>query len=220
MDQAEATREEHWEQLLRQSTGGMVGWARRRSNAWRKTKHRWNSQRDEMVTQLNTLEQTYREKLALLAPVQYWNLKATNHKTAEKWTGRFVIAFFALAIPTLIAMFGGTAWYLLEKVDQTTPPGLYIIASAGLATTAGVMFWIGRLLTKLYLSQHHLRQDAEERAVMTTTYLALTAEKAAEDADRAIILNALFRPTSDGIIKEEGGLDPSVASLISRLGSR
>lgn len=220
MDRAEMSRKDQWTDLLQQSTVGMVGWARRRSNAWRDTKSRWTSHRNEMVNQLDTLEQTYREKLALMAPVQYWNLKATNHKAAEKWARRFVVAFFVLALPSLVTMFGGASWYLLQNVDRATPPGLYIIASAGLATTAGVMFWIGRLLTKLYLSQHHLRQDAEERAVMTTTYLAFTAERAADDADRAIILNALFRPTSDGIVKEDGGLDMNLASLLSRVATR
>jgi len=78
------------------------------------------------------------------------------------------------------------------------------------------LFWAGRLLTKLYLSQHHLRQDADERATMTTTYLALTAEQAASDGDRTIILNALFRNTPDGIVKEDGGLDPSIAAALGK----
>ena len=220
MDEAETAREARWSALLGEATTGMVGWARRRSNAWRDTKARWLSQRGEMVGQLDSLEQTYREKLALMAPVQYWKDKAADHKKAEWWTRLFVILFFVFALPSLVTMFGAAGWYLLNHVDEKTPTGLYVVASAGLATTAGVMFWIGRLLTKLYLSQHHLRQDAEERAVMTTTYLALTAEQAAGDADRSIILNALFRPTSDGIIKEDGGLDPSVASLIGRLAAR
>ncbi|MNT53094.1 hypothetical protein D3C72_1901650 [compost metagenome] len=83
-----------------------------------------------------------------------------------------------------------------------------------------MLFWLGRLLTKLYLSQHHLRQDAEERATMTTTYLALTEVSAPGDADRQIVLNALFRNTSDGIVKEEGGFDPNVAAVLGRLLAR
>jgi hypothetical protein len=42
-------------------------------------------------------------------------------------------------------------------------------------------------------------------------------EGAASDVDRTIILNALFRNTSDGIIKEDGGLDPSLSAGLARL---
>ncbi|MNE58137.1 hypothetical protein D3C80_1531500 [compost metagenome] len=79
-----------------------------------------------------------------------------------------------------------------------------------------MVFWAGRLLTKLYLSQHHLRQDAEERATMTETYLALIENSAASTEDRQVILNALFRNTPDGIVKEEGGLDPSIAAALGK----
>lgn len=220
MADAELAREGRWTQLLAESTAGMLGWARRRSRVWHDTKTRWTDQRATLVGQLEALEATYREKLSLMAPVKYWEDKADRHKVAEKAAAGRVRWFFIVAIPLVIIMFGFTGWYLITQVTGTPPAGLYIVVSAGLATTAGLMLWIGRLLTKLYLSQHHLRQDAEERAVMTTTYLALTAEQAASDADRGIILNALFRATSDGIVKEDGGLDPNVASLISRLGVR
>ncbi len=83
---------------------------------------------------------------------------------------------------------------------------------------AALIFWIGRLFTKLYLSQHHLLQDAEERAVMTTTYLALTHENAASDEDKKIILGALFRPTADGLIKEDGPSELTLAGALSRIG--
>ena len=84
---------------------------------------------------------------------------------------------------------------------------IFIIASAGLASCAGLVFWAGRLLTKLYLSQHHLRQDAQERATMTETYLALIENGAATEADRQVILNALFRNTPDGIVKVLSSVD-------------
>lgn len=69
-----------------------------------------------------------------------------------------------------------------------------------------------------YLSEHHLRKDAEEREIMTKTYLALTKDAVAADADRHIILNGLFRNSADGIVKDEGGLDPSLAAAIARIG--
>jgi hypothetical protein len=220
VEDAEAERRQQFDALLAQGNAGMVGWARRRGRAWRGAIARWRDQKDAAVASIEATEQAYKELMALKAPVDYWNLKAERHRVAEGQAAGRVRWFFGLATPLMAGMFGFVGWYLLTQVTGAPQPGFYFVASAGLATTAGLMLWIGRLLTKLYLSQHHLRQDAEERAIMTTTYLALTADQAASDPDRAIILNALFRPTSDGIVKEDGGLDPNLASALSRVLAR
>ncbi|MNF16784.1 hypothetical protein D3C80_2199610 [compost metagenome] len=46
--------------------------------------------------------------------------------------------------------------------------------------------------------------------------MALIVESGAVESDRQIVLNALFRSTPDGIVKEEGGLDPSIGALIAK----
>ena len=53
---------------------------------------------------------------------------------------------------------------------------------------------------------------------MATTYLALTRDQAADEKDRHIILSALFRNSSDGIVRDDGGSDGSLASALARLG--
>lgn len=75
---------------------------------------------------------------------------------------------------------------------------------------------IERLLTEPYFSQHHLRWDAWDRAIMTTTCLTLTAEQATSEPDRAITSMLFFRATSDALVKEDGGLDPNLASALPR----
>lgn len=113
------------------------------------------------------------------------------------------------------------SWLALGDTTQNKAPvALYVVISGGLLLLSTIAFWVGRLLTKLYLSEHHLRNDAEERAVMTTTYLALINEAAASDTDRQIILNALFRATPDGIVKDEGPTDASVQGLLTKLLTR
>jgi Family of unknown function (DUF6161) len=85
---------------------------------------------------------------------------------------------------------------LLAHPDTTSskaPIALYVVISGGLLLLSTLAFWVGRLLTKLYLSEHHLRNDAEERAVMATTYLALNHEGIALEADRQVVLAAMFR---------------------------
>lgn len=168
------------------------------------------------MEKLKATDAAFTEKMALKAPVEYWEKKAKKHLVAENEMQGWLWLYFPLAFILIAAMFGGVGYYILTTPKENLPHGLFIVASAGLAAGAGMLFWIGRLLTKLYLSQHHLRQDAEERATMTTTYLALTEVTAAGDMDRQIVLNALFRSTPDGIVKEDGGLDPSIAAAIGK----
>ena len=65
--------------------------------------------------------------------------------------------------------------------------------------------WLTRLSAKIFVSNLHLRIDAGERAVMMKTYLALMREgNGLEENDRKLILQTLFRPSSTGIIKDDG----------------
>ena len=51
---------------------------------------------------------------------------------------------------------------------------------------------------------------------MTTTYLALTKGSAAtDDTHRQIILTALLHNSSDGIVKDDSGFDPSLAAILA-----
>lgn len=174
------------------------------------------SQSMETIASIKAVENTFREQMGLQAPVEYWTEKAKAHRENARAGVRRLQWFFPVSGVTFLAAFGGASWLLLngDNVNQT----VYVIVAAGLGSLAALIFWVGRLLTKLYLSQHHLHHDAEERAVMTTTYLALTHESAASEEDKKIILAALFRPTVDGLIKDDGPSDLSTATLLSKLG--
>jgi hypothetical protein len=101
-----------------------------------------------------------------------------------------------------------------------SPVALYVVFSGGLAMFSTLVFWLGRLLTRPYLSERHLKTDADKRAVMTKTYLALTKEGQATEAERSIILTQLFRGSSDGIVKDDGPPEIALQSLISKLVAR
>lgn len=171
----------------------------------------------DAISSIRTVEETYRVSMGLKAPVEYWRDKAEKHRTAEGKAFTHLLFFFPIAFMVFASAFGLAAYLLLDadKVHQT----VYLIVAAGLASMAALIFWVGRLLTKLYLSQHHLRHDADERAVMTTTYLALTHESAATEEDKKIILASLFRPTSDGLVKDDGPSDLTLAGVLSKIGA-
>ncbi len=55
---------------------------------------------------------------------------------------------------------------------------------------------------------------------MVKTYLALLeSEKLPSDDDRKLILQSMFRPAADGIVKDEGLPNPLLEAL-TRTGSR
>lgn len=223
----DAARLDEWEAKLVEAKSSYVGWARRRSTRWGHLTRSWEERHRLSETRIRSVEETYKEQMGLKAPVKYWADKATQHKKSEVWARIWVLAFFVITLPAMASAFAWTGWVLIDQALQVRPTGappfptaIFIIASAGLASCAGLVFWAGRLLTKLYLSQHHLRQDAEERATMTETYLALIENSAASTEDRQVILNALFRNTPDGIVKEEGGMDPSLAAALGKFLSR
>lgn len=171
-----------------------------------------------ILEEFDATRAAFKEYMHLEAPVTYWDDKAKKHGKTEDRARKRLLIYFPVAILGLIGLFAFAAHWLMEQRPPGPPTAIYFIISGGLATIAGMAFWVGRLLTKLYLSEHHLRHDAEERAVMTTTYLALTKDKAAEETDRHIVLAQLFRTTPDGIVKDDGPPDFNLAMLLARLG--
>ena len=77
-----------------------------------------------------------------------------------------------------------------------------------------------RLLVRIFLSHLHLENDAAERVTMVKTYLALLRDGSLpKDNSINTVLAALFRPTGDGIVKDEG-LPPTAMEWITKLGGR
>jgi nitrate reductase NapE component len=191
--------------------------------SWTGSKKLWLDGAQNAVADIRSTESAYRESMKLQAPVEYWTNKAHLHSEKEKKATTRLQIFFPVALVTVVAAFGFAAWLVLSVAETRTgqpPAALYVVISGGLAVLVTMTFWIGRLFTKLYLSEHHLRNDAEERAVMTTTYLALTRESAAEETDRHIVLNALFRSSPDGIVKDDGPGDLTVQAMIAKAMTR
>ena len=190
---------------------------------WREVQEAWQKGAAAAVADIQATEAAYKEYMKLRAPVEYWEGKAGEHKTREGTARKSLYWYFPVTIVIMAIAFTAAGWFLINHPDTETakaPVALYVVVSGGLLLLSSIAFWIGRILTKLYLSEHHLRNDAEERAVMTTTYLALTNEGAAAETERQIVLNALFRPTPDGIVKDDGPTDASLQGLIARMATR
>lgn len=201
--------------------GKLVGFRRfrRRLKAWEKVATDWKQIADKSVAEINDTRATFVEFMGLRAPVDYWKRKASAHGDAAGTAAeRLALFFIALTIVLGTAFIVAAKFILWNSIspNQTPPGALYVVISAGLAVLSTIGFWIGRILSRLYLSEHRMKTDADERAVMTETYLALTEAGKATDVERQIILSALFRNTTDGTVKDDGPPDLGLQAIASR----
>ena len=123
-----------------------------------------------------------------------------------------------LAVAALGWKLFDTALALSLKPEGDLRAPVTVLASLGGAALLGttVYLWIARIVVRLFLSEIHLGMDARERVVMVDSYLALLNkdEGAIDNEHRTIILSALFRPTQDGIVKDDAAADPTLLGFI------
>jgi hypothetical protein len=122
-------------------------------------------------------------------------------KTYRQWAAGFVIFSLLVLVVTYIC-----GWILLHSniSNGASEVANTIYVGGFIAAVTAISLWVVRIVMRLYMSQHHLTIDAEERAAMLKTFLALSEEKKVGDTELGLILSAIFRPTPDGIIKDEG----------------
>lgn len=163
-----------------------------------------DSQAEAFKTQLENSEktlsdiaQTYDEKLALQASVQYWSDKRASHTKVMWWVGGGTLLLASLTG-------GGFVWGAHELLQVTVSDvELWRLGVMLAISTFGI--WITRLVAKIFISNLHLRTDADERVTMIQTYLALLREGSGPmEEERQLILQTLFRPSTTGFIKDDG----------------
>lgn len=164
----------------------------------------------EHQQEMESLRKTFREEMALRAPAAYWEKKRTGHRIWAIVSGAFSFAGIASAAGLL----GWQIHDLLANTPQGAAPETWRLAVLTLIGVFGV--WALRLVVRMFLSHLHLLADAGERIVMVQTYLSLLEGDQLEGKeDRQLILQALFRPASDGIVKDEG-VPFSFAEILTR----
>jgi len=168
----------------------------------------------EHEKRMAALQNTFREEMALRAPVEYWEGRKTHHEGRAKVAGGW--AFGSMAV--LAGITGLTAYWVLSTLGVDGKPDTWRVGVMALIGALGV--WAIRLIVRIFLSHTHLATDAAERVTMVKTYLALLeSDNVPSDDDRKLILQALFRPAADGIVKDEGLPNPLLEAL-TRPGNR
>ena len=183
---------------------------------------------------VSAAQAAFTEQQAIREPVVLWKEKQTEHATAReasyKWFVRGLIGAAAFIV-LLVGLLGFQTETVLGRLapvgcdlTNVTPAcsGFSLkgtLAAAGVLTLFTLLLWFIRLQMKLYLAERHLALDAREREAFAQSYLGLVREgDVSEEAkeQRALVYAALFRPASDGTVKDEGGLDPSVTAALAK----
>jgi len=158
---------------------------------------------------LVAVEKTYDEKLALQSAVRYWDTKAKSHKRSAVTWG--VISFSVAIGAALLTLLSTKQIFGEAGFDDVK---LYQVSKFALIAVFCV--WLMRIVVRIMLSHIHLHTDATERKTMMLTYLSLMRKGQLPEGDsRHLILQALFRPTSTGIIKDDAS-PPFMAEWLKR----
>lgn len=151
----------------------------------------------ESRSELAAVTKTYDEKLALQQSVSYWTTKQDKHRN---WAIASGLATLVLSVMAVTGVYFAGKEFLDVSVNEVKAWNIGLIA-----VLSGFGIWIVRLSTKIFVSNLHLRTDAHERVTMILTYLAMLREATGPaENERQLILQTLFRPTTDGFFRDDG----------------
>ena len=189
---------------------------------------------DGRMVEFEEMIEQYRRHMELDAPVVLWGTRAEQHRerSVSALKGFFGLgaATVATAVGTAVcfgdqiaASFSREVCTKLGNFDACKTVFSYEgpVLVASLLVTFSVLLWATRLQYRMFLSERHLSLDAEEKTAFAKSFAAITQDKSIAKENENIVLAALFRPTPDGIIKDEdGGLDPSISAAVAKFLSR
>lgn len=198
------------------------------------------------VREFERLQDLFAAQLRLRAPVALWEGREKRHTAqAKSAMTRFlaigaVAISFGLGLPFLAGEYIAATFYenvcsisATEAVAATTVTHEILSAPAadctrvfsakgpvtvtGLLLVTSLLLWLARLQYRVHLSERHLALDASEKKAFAETFLAMKEGQDVSKNNEAIILASLFRPTQDGIIKDdETGMDMAAAALLAK----
>ncbi|WP_278320685.1 DUF6161 domain-containing protein [Clostridium tertium] len=153
----------------------------------------------DKVNTFKDLEISYKEKLKLEAPIDYWNkLHNEYNKKGKIWTVVAVITSVIMMILLMIILYNVPS-QLDVSLDSFSFQSLRATLILALLVSIGV--YLIRLFVKLALSAYHLSRDAKERYQLTYVYLSLINEGKISEKDRTIVLQSLFSRADTGLLK-------------------
>lgn len=171
------------------------------------------AKKTELFDELETL---YREKLVIDEPAISWQKVSTAKTTAWRlWLGFFAI-LVVLPIIGIISFwpeFSGA----IVKLASGNNGNFSLSGVAAISVPALLYAWLLKNVSRVFLQNLNLADDAAHRRTLAVTYLGLAENPKLKvpETERAIILNALFRP-----IPLHGGDEGPPAGLVELIKGR
>lgn len=184
------------------------------NNKTRKIASEMSAFENRISNEIDNAKKIASEQLKLLKSFSYWKAKYRIHSDKEKSSlcSLMIVSFGLFFLVPL------TIYLIKDKLPHDT--GKFIDPlSIAIGVILALSFWIIRIMSKMWLSHSHLKNDAHERMVMTQTYLALSNEQGMDKDQRALFLTSVFKPVQDGIVKDDGPISPLV-ELIAEIKKR
>jgi hypothetical protein len=150
---------------------------------------------EEKTALFSNLEALYRKQLTLQEPAVSWEDIAKG-KT-RVWIG-WLLLFAAMVIAPIIAAL--LEWEVVSsaigKITAGSNGGFSISGLAVISVPALFYAWLLKNVSRVFIQNLNLADDAAHRRSLALTYMGLLQDEKhpASDQERAIVLNALFRP--------------------------
>lgn len=183
---------------------------------------------DKIKESAKNAENAFKDKHKLHASKEYWKNKSKRHRNFS-----IVLSFvFLLLVGATIFVIYINNKNIIDNDRNHAPTQVYIdknVTNLKLSPQMieykktlekhellrymqylfllSIFIWISRIILKMIFSHLHLKEEAHEKETMILTYLALINEGAGlENEDRKLILEAIFRPSTNGLIKDESNV--------------
>lgn len=179
--------------------------------------------------EFSRLLELFHVQLRTRAPVQLWEKRAEGHKTKSEVAFRLfglsiaAATAFGILVPYLFGDYIAGSFFTQLCIGNDPVTCTREFSAKGPLTVAGLLvvmsliMWAIRLQYRVFLSERHLALDASEKQAFAETYLAIQEGAKVSEGSEAIVLASLFRPTQDGIIRDdESAIDLSVASILAK----
>ncbi|MGB3456117.1 MAG: DUF6161 domain-containing protein [Litorimonas sp.] len=183
------------------------------AKAAEKIKEKMSSAHQMAEAVQNALE----EKLNTEAAHAFWDKKAKGHDRKVRRLSLITVLLIVLVLVCVGLIISNLVSSDSPIADFGSIRGTLILS---LTLVVGTMlFWTGRVLTRLLLGNVHLANDARERVSLIETYISFLSKGEMSEDERKFMLVTLFRPSTDGVVKDDGAPMISATALLSGLGA-
>jgi len=174
----------------------------------------WRRRAEALVqdagTKFEDTQRYFKTELGLRAPVMYWESEAQRGEVGARiWGGLF---FMVLVTAVVVLVLSADSLRQFVEVQEAGAAARLAILVAG----GTLVFWLLRMVARIFLSNYHRSKDAAERVTMLKTFLALLQEERIERDMLPLVLGAVFRPGATGIVKDDAAPEYGPMAWLSK----